>query len=302
MADATLINRIEIAPKADADTRLYRDPVEQRLRALSYTILIVGAFVMALPFFWMVSTACKAPTALNTLPLEWIPSNPMCIENIGFLYERSPRFNQYLVNSAVVTIGRTLGQLITCSLAAYGFARFQFPGKNILFALTLGLLMIPFQAILIPEYLLLRQFGWLDQFSALIIPGTFSAFAMFLLRQAFLQIPLELEESAMIDGANPLQILWRITLPLSQAAVAAFAVITVQAAWNDFLFPLVAAGTNPDVRVITLGLSLLQGERSTPWNLLMMGSFLATVPMLILFVIFQRQFVEGVSMSGLGGR
>jgi multiple sugar transport system permease protein len=279
-----------------------RDPLDGWLRMGSYAVLIIGALVMALPFFWMVSTACKAPQALNTLPLQWIPDNPTCIENIGLLYERVPRFNQYLVNSAIVTVARTVGQLLTCALAAYGFARFRFPGKNVMFALSLALLMIPFQAILIPEYLLLRQLDWLDTFAALIIPGTFSAFAMFLLRQAFLQIPLELEESAMIDGANPLQILWRITLPLSRAAVAAFAVITIQAAWNDFLFPLVAAGTNADVRVITLGLSLLQGERSTPWNLLMMGSFLATVPMLILFVVLQRQFVEGVSQSGLGGR
>ena len=271
-------------------------------RAISYAILIIGAVAMFLPFFWMITTACKAPQELNTLPLQWLPSNPTCGENIRLLYEQSPRFNDYLRNSAIVTIGRTLGQLITCSLAAYGFARFTFPGKNILFALSLGLLMIPFQAILIPEYLLLRELDWLDTFAALIIPGTFSAFAMFLLRQAFMGIPVELEESAQIDGANPLQVLWSITLPLSRAAVAAFAVITVQAAWNDFLFPLVAAGTNADVRVVTLGLSLLQGERSTPWNVLMMGSFLATVPMLALFALLQRQFVEGVSMSGLGGR
>jgi len=163
-----------------------------------------------------------------------------------------------------------------------------------------GLLMIPFQAILIPEYLLLRQLGWLNTFAALIIPGAFSAFAMFLLRQAFLQIPVELEESAMIDGANPLQVLRFIVLPLSRAALVAFAVITVQAAWNDFLFPLVVAN-EPQTRVVTIRIALLQGERSTPWNLLMMGSFLATVPMLILFVILQRYFIEGVSMTGVKG-
>lgn len=272
------------------------------MRFLTYAILIVGAIGMILPFAWMISTSCKSPQELNTLPLRWIPNDISCAENLQLLYQRSPRFNEYLLNSAFVTAARTIGQLITCSLAAYGFARFQFPGRNFLFALSLGLLMIPFQAILIPEYLLLRQINWLNTFPALIIPGTFSVFAMFLLRQAFLQIPLELEESAMIDGANPLRILWSITLPLSRAALAAFAVITVQAAWNDFLFPLIAAPTNPDTRVITLGLALLQGERSTPYNLMMMGSFLATMPMLLLFLILQRQFVEGVSMSGLGGR
>ncbi|MFN8530648.1 MAG: carbohydrate ABC transporter permease [Anaerolineae bacterium] len=284
------------------ETGVHRDDLGIAMRIVVYLILITGALVMALPFFWMISTACKQPTELNTLPLRWIPENSVCLENIQALYQLSPDFNRYLLNSAIVTIARTVGQLITCSLAAYGFARFRFPGKNLLFALSLGLLMIPFQAILIPEYLLLRQIGWLDKFAALIIPGSFSAFAMFLLRQAFMQIPVELEESAMIDGANPLQVLWRIVLPLSGAALAAFAVITIQAAWNDFLFPLVAAGTNPNVRVVTIGVALLQGERLTPWNLLMMGSFLATLPMLALFVLLQRYFVEGVSLSGLGGR
>jgi multiple sugar transport system permease protein len=203
-----------------------------------------------------------------------------------------------MVNSAVITIGRTLGQLVTCSLAAYGFARFHFPGRNIIFALCLGLLMVPFQAILIPEYLLLRGLGWLNTFFALIVPGTFSAFAMFLLRQAFLQIPVELEESAMIDGANPLEVLWHITLPLSVPALTAFAVITVQAAWNDFLFPLVVANRQ-ETRVVTIGISLLQGQRDTPWNLMMMGSLLATLPMVILFLLLQRYFLEGIAMSGV---
>ncbi|HEX2906072.1 MAG TPA: carbohydrate ABC transporter permease [Phototrophicaceae bacterium] len=270
------------------------------IKVLTYFVLILGAVVMVLPFVWMASTACKVPAELNTLPVRWIPQTPVCRENLNLLYETSPNFNRYLLNSALLTIGRLVGQLVTCSLAAYGFARFKFPGRNVIFALSLGLLMVPFQAILIPEYLLLRQLDWLNSFRALIIPGAFSAFAMFLLRQAFLQIPLELEESAMIDGANPLQVLRYITLPLSGPALAAFAVITIQAAWNDFLFPLVVANT-PDTRVVTIGISLLQGERSTPWNLLMMGSFLATMPMLILFVILQRYFIEGVTMSGIKG-
>jgi multiple sugar transport system permease protein len=270
------------------------------LKIVTYLMLAIGAVVMVMPFAWMASTACKPPAELSTLPIRWIPQNPSCIENLNRLYQTSPNFSRYMLNSAIMTVGRTLGQLVTCSLAAYGFARYPFPGRNVIFALCLGLLMVPFQAILIPEYLLLRQLGWLNSFAALIVPGTFSAFAMFLLRQAFLQIPLELEESAMIDGANPLQILRFITLPLSGPALAAFAVITVQAAWNDFLFPLVAANT-PDTRVVTIGISLLQGERSTPWNLLMMGSFLATVPMLALFVMLQRYFIEGVAMSGIKG-
>jgi multiple sugar transport system permease protein len=168
----------------------------------------------------------------------------------------------------------------------------------VIFALCLGLLMVPFQAILIPEYTLIRELKWLNTFKALIVPGMFSAFALFLLRQAFLQIPLEIEEAAIMDGANPLQVLWHVTLPLSVPALAAFAVITVQAAWNDFLFPLVVSST-PKTRVVTIGIALLQGERSTPWNLLMMGSLLATLPMLVLFLLFQRYFIAGISTGGV---
>jgi multiple sugar transport system permease protein len=272
--------------------------VNLSIKALTYLVLIVGAVVMMLPFLWMISTACKPSEELNITPVNWFPQNVSCAANNNRLFELSNHFNDYMVNSAVMTIGRTLGQLVTCSLAAYGFARFQFPGRNIIFALCLGLLMVPFQAILIPEYLLLRGLGWLNTFFALIVPGTFSAFAMFLLRQAFLQIPVELEESAMIDGANPLEVLWHITLPLSVPALTAFAVITVQAAWNDFLFPLVVANRQ-ETRVVTIGISLLQGQRDTPWNLMMMGSLLATLPMVILFLLLQRYFLEGIAMSGV---
>lgn len=268
------------------------------IQFISYAVLIAGAVIMILPFVWMTSTACKPPIELNKVPVRWLPENPVCQDNLQSLYDTSEHFNRYLLNTALMTIGRTLGQLVTCSLAAYGFARFSFPGRNVLFALCLGLLMVPSQAILIPEYTLIQKLGWLNTFYALIVPGVFSAFALFLLRQAFLQIPLEIEEAAIIDGANPLQVLWHVTLPLSIPALAAFAVITVQAAWNDFLYPLVVSNA-PGTRVITIGIALLQGERRTPWNLLMMGSLLATLPMLIVFLLFQRYFIAGISAGGV---
>ena len=268
------------------------------IRVLCYAVLIAGALIMVLPFLWMASTACKPPVELNRVPVTFLPENPVCRQNLDALYSTSPHFSRYLLNSAIVTIGRTLGQLVTCSLAAYGFARFKFPGRGVIFALCLALLMVPFQAILIPEFMLIRKLGWLNTFKALIVPGTFSAFALFLLRQAFLQIPVEIEEAAIIDGANPLRVLWHVTLPLSVPALAAFAVITVQAAWNDFLYPLVVSNS-PDTRVVTIGVALLQGERRTPYNLLMMGSFLATVPMLVLFLALQRYFIAGIAMGGV---
>jgi multiple sugar transport system permease protein len=275
----------------------YRD-IPPWIRLFSYVVLIAGAVVMILPFVWMTSTACKPPVELSKIPVRWVPQHAVCGDNLQELYDTSPNFNRYLFNSALMTLGRTLGQLVTCSLAAYGFARFQFPGRNVLFAICLGLLMVPFQAILIPEYVLIRDLGWRDTFYALIVPGTFSAFALFLLRQAFMQIPVEIEEAAIMDGANPLRVLWYITLPLSIPALAAFAVITIQAAWNDFLYPLVVTNT-PSTRVVTIGIALLQGERRTPWNLLMMGSLLATLPMLVVFLVFQRYFIAGISAGSV---
>ncbi|MEP7290654.1 MAG: carbohydrate ABC transporter permease [Chloroflexota bacterium] len=294
-----MVEKIKSSLLADSPEEQARyDRLSRSARWVVYGLLILGAVVMILPFVWMLSSACKPPGEINTVPVTLIPNNVSCFENLAGLYGESPNFNNTLVNTAIMTIGRTLGQLITCSLAAYGFARFKFPGRGLFFALCLGLLMIPFQAILIPEYLLIRSLGWRNTFQALIVPGVFSAFALFLLRQAFLQIPLELEESATIDGANPLQVLWHITLPLSVPALTAFAVITIQAAWNDFLYPLVVAN-GESTRVVTIGISLLQGQRDTPWNLLMMGSLIATLPMLVLFLLLQRYFIEGVSMSGV---
>jgi multiple sugar transport system permease protein len=264
------------------------------IKIVLYLILAIGAVVMILPFVWMASTACKPPAELTILPMRLLPQKASCDINFAQLYKTSPDFNRFLLNSAIVTLGRTFGQLITCSLAAYGFARFKFPLRNVIFALCLALLMVPFQAIVIPEFVLVKTLGWRNTFAALIVPGIFSAFAMFLLRQAFLQIPVDFEEAAMLDGANPLQVLWHVILPLSLPALAAFAVITMQAAWNDFLWPLVIT-SSPDTTVVTVGVALLQGQRNTPYNLLMMGSLLATLPMLILFVILQRYFIEGVS-------
>jgi multiple sugar transport system permease protein len=273
---------------------------EALIRLLMYILLIGGAVIMVLPFVWMASTACKPNNEVNFIPIRFFPQQVACGETLNTLYNQQPMFNTYLFNSFLVTVGRTLGQLVMCTLAAYGYARFKFPGRNVLFLLCLGLLMVPYQAILIPQYLVVQQFGLLNTLAGIIAPNIFSAFSLFLLRQGFMQIPLELEEAAQLDGANPLQVLYRVTIPLCIPTLAAFAVISIQAAWNDFLWPLVVSNT-PDTRVVTIGVALLQGERNTPWNLIMMGSLIATLPMMILFLLLQRYFVQGIAMSGLKG-
>lgn len=274
--------------------------LDWQTKAFMYIVLLLGAIIMILPFIWMTSTACKAPTELSRVPITLFPEEPSCLSNLDTLYEESPEFNRLLFNTVIMTVTRTIGQLVFCSLAAYGFARYKFPGRGIIFGATIGLLMVPFQAIVIPQFILVSELGWRDTFVGLISPNLFSAFALFLLRQTFLQIPPELEEAAEIDGANPLQTLIRVVIPLSIPALAALTVISIQAGWNDFLWPLVITTTN-ETRVVTIGIALLQGERSTPWNLIMMGSFIATIPMVVLFLLLQRYFLEGVAMSGVKG-
>lgn len=296
---ATQLPRTTPPPKAATTPEFpaYLD-LSWRGKALLYVILSLGALVMVLPFIWMASTACKPPPELSQVPIRLLPQEPVCGSNLDGLYLRQPEFNRMMFNTALVTVARVIGQIVFCSLAAYGFARFRFPGREVLFAATLGLLMVPYQAIVIPQFILINGLDLKDTFVGLISPNLFNAFGLFLLRQAFLQIPRELEESAEIDGANPLQILWLLVIPLSIPALAAFAVIAVQAAWNDFLWPLVIT-TSSDTRVVTVAIALLQGERSTPWNLIMMGSLIATLPMILLFMTLQRYFIEGVALSGV---
>ena len=191
-------------------------------------------------------------------------------------------------------------QVVTCSLAGYGFARMRFPGKNILFMLYLAALMVPFQVIVIPEFILIKYLGWLDTFQALIVPGIFSAFGTFLLRQFFLTLPRSLEEAAIIDGCGLLGVLWRIVLPLSKPALSALVIFTFLWSWNDFLWPLVAIKSN-EMQVLSLGLLTLQGQYSTNWPYLSAGAVMASLPMLIIYILLQKQFVQGIAMTGIKG-
>jgi multiple sugar transport system permease protein len=195
-----------------------------------------------------------------------------------------------------MTAGRTLGQLLFCSLAAYAFARIEFPGRNVLFILMLSVLMVPPQVFYLPQYLIMQDLGWLNSLQALIVPGMFSAFGTFLLRQFFLGLPKELDEAARIDGANHLQIYWRVILPLAKPALIALAIFTILWSWNDLLWPLIV---NDSVNKMTLsvGLASLQGEHSTNFAILMAGAW----PMLVMFVVFQRYFIEGIAITGSKG-
>lgn len=263
-----------------------------------HIILILGAIVMVMPFLWMITTSLKTlPESMRVpptlLPTEWK------FENYASVFNKID-FIRYYMNTIWMTVGRTIGQLVLCSLAAYGFARLRFPGKEIIFLGILSVLMVPSQVVMIPSFVLMRELGWIDTFYALIVPGIFSAFGTFLLRQFFMSLPKDLDEAAKIDGASLFGIYWRIYLPLSKAALVSLAIFTMLASWNDLLWPLIMTNSE-EMRVLTIGISSFQGQYATDYTLLMAGALMATAPMIILFIFFQRYFIEGIALSGIKG-
>ncbi|NED96595.1 carbohydrate ABC transporter permease [Phytoactinopolyspora alkaliphila] len=265
---------------------------------ITHAVLIAGAVVMVFPFVWQVLTAFKTQAEAVAVPVQVFPSR---WEWAVFteIFDVLP-FAEQLRTSAIVALVRTVGQVLLCSLAAYAFARLHFRGRELLFALFLSVLMVPGQLLILPQYELMVSFGLLNTIPALILPGLFSAFGTFLLRQFFLTIPAELEEAALIDGASRLRIYWSVMLPLVRPALAALAVITMMNSWNDLLWPLVV-NTDPNVMPISAGLTTLQGQFQTNYPALMAGALLASLPMLLVFLVLQRQFVQGIALTGSKG-
>lgn len=205
-----------------------------------------------------------------------------------------------MLNSAVNALARTAAQLLFCSMAAYAFARLEFPGRKVLFGVFLSVLLVPSQLLVIPQYRIMQELHLLNSLPALFLPGMFSAFGTFLLRQFFLALPRELEEAARIDGANPLRIYWSIMLPLARPGLVALGVITMIWSWNDLLWPLIVS-TDPSEMTLSVGLASLQSQYNTDYPVLMAGSVLATVPVIAVFVVLQRQVVEGIARTGTTG-
>lgn len=271
-----------------------RNPIGQ---AALYAILILGSVIMLAPFVVMVVVSLwpNAAFLARRFPLDQIT-----LANYFETFTVLP-FGRYFLNSTVVTVTVTVFQILIASLAAFAFARLRFRGREALFLLYLATLMIPAQVTLIPNFLIIRSLDWYDTYPALIAPGLFSALSTFLLRQFYRSIPIDLDDAARMDGASSLRIWGQIMLPLSQPIMAALAVFTFQGTWNDFLWPLVVTGSDK-MRTIPIGLSYFVGQYSTAWNLLMAGSVLALLPVLILYLFAQKTFVQGITLSGMGGR
>jgi multiple sugar transport system permease protein len=268
-------------------------------KALTYLLLLAGAVVFVVPFLWMLSTSLKAEAQVFTFPPAWLPQ-PAVWQNYVQAVTELP-FARFFVNSVVTATGVTVLQLITSSTAAYAFARLRLPGRDVLFMLYLATLMIPFEIVMIPDFIIVKQLGWYDTFAALIIPRSFTAFGVFLLRQAFLTLPTELDDAALIDGASRLQIFWHVVLPLAKPALATLTIFTFLGEWTQLLWPLVVTNS-AEMLTLSVGLATFQGQYGTQWNLMMAGSAIATLPVLIVFFLGQKHFVRSVALTGFGGR
>lgn len=267
-------------------------------RGALYALLIAGALLMLFPFAWMVSTSLKPDQELFVTPPRLLPS-PFRPDNYARVAEMFP-LGRFLLNSLVVAIVSTTLQILTSAMAAYAFARLRFRGRDLLFFAYLATLMVPIQVTIVPLFVEMRFLGFVNSYPGLILPGIASAFGTFLLRQAFLSLPHELEEAAFIDGASHLTVFRRIVLPLSRPALAAFTVFAFMASWNSFLWPLVVTSSQ-DLMTLPVGLSNLHGQYATAWNLVMAGATISVIPIIAVYALAQRHVIRGVALSGLKG-
>jgi multiple sugar transport system permease protein len=295
-----------------------RAPARQRrrfrpTRALRYVILSAGAILFVAPFAYMVSSSFQPLSEIFSYPPQWIPSNPTLDNYVGF-FGSGHQIGRWVLNSAFTTATITILQLFFSSLVAYTFAKRTFPGRDFLFFLGLATMMLPVQVTLIPNYLILRGIplfggndlagvgghGWLDSYWGIIVPNLVNPFGIFLLRQYMKSIPDELLDAARIDGAGHFKLYWKVVLPLSRPALAALAILTFQFWWSAFFWPLIVI-SSPSMYTLPLGLALFQEQHRTVWNLIMAGSVLAAIPLIVIFLVFQRQFVRGISLQGMKG-
>lgn len=267
--------------------------------ALAYVALVAVAFLMIFPFLWMVGTSFKHFDEAFVFPPQFLPKQWRG-DNYVRLFEAVPMV-PFLLNSAKLTSLTVIGILLSCSMAGFALARLAFPGSGTLFGGTLVTLMVPYQATMIPVFIMLQAIGWKNTHYPLWVPAFFgSAFGVFMLRQFFLSIPKDLYEAALVDGCSPGGVLFRIYLPLSKPALATLGVFTFMASWNDLLNPLIYIDTIEKMP-LTAGLSFLQSQYGSDWPLMMAGAVISILPILIVFLFAQRSFIEGIAATGLKG-
>ena len=265
----------------------------------THLTLALFALVTVTPYLWLLSTSLKLRTEVFTPTPKWIPW-PINFGNYAEVFDRAP-FGTFLVNTIIVVCGILAVQLLTVTLAAYVFARRKFRGADILFLLFLIQMMIPIQATFLPNFLTLKSLDLLNTRVAMMLPFFASGYGTFLLRQAFKQIPRDLEDAAVIDGCGGLHFLWHVLIPLAKPTLVAFGLISLVSHWNDYLWPLIVTDTL-DVRTLTIGLGMfVQQESGADWTLLMAATAFVTAPLMGIFLVFQRKFIESFMFTGLKG-
>lgn len=265
---------------------------------LLYGAMLGAGLVIAFPFFWMLSTSLKSEAEATSFPPSVLPADWLFTNYVDAW--RAAPFGRYFLNSAVMAAGQVFFGLVTSSLAAYALARMRVPGRRVIFGALLATLIIPPEVTLIPNYISMQRLGWYNTYVALIVPFGASVFNVFLLRQAFLQLPGELYEAAVLEGCTHLRFLWQFAVPLSRPVLAIIALLTAIRAWNDFQWPLIVTDT-PDLRPIQVGLTIFRSDVSTNFQLLMAGSMMAVLPVVVLFLVTQRQFIQGIARSAIRG-
>jgi multiple sugar transport system permease protein len=277
-----------------------------------YLFLTISGILMMIPFLWMVSTSVKPDYQIGDFPPSWIPQEFNWANYTGAWVQA--HFSKYLSNTVIYAGFSTIGQVLFCAMAGYAFGRLEFPGRNFLFVFVLATMMIPFQMLLIPLFVILRYWplaggnsllglggtGLIDTLVGLTLPSTISAFGIFLMRQFSKTLPSELADAARIDGCNETAIFWRVMLPLMKPALTTLAIFAFQGAWNDFTWPLVIT-MSEDTRTLQLGLQVFQNMHFTEWGLLMAGTTMTILPLIVIFLFAQRYFIQGIALTGTKG-
>jgi multiple sugar transport system permease protein len=263
-----------------------------------YSALLILVAALLVPFFWMVSSSLKADNQVFTIPIQWIPEE-FVWRNYADIWTRIPMLG-YLQNSLYLSVIITALQVLTGSLAAYGFSKVRFPGRDVLFLGYIGTIAVPWQAYMVPQYIMMQHLGLTNSFNALILLQAFGAFGVFLMRQYYMTIPDELCEAARIDGLSEYGIWARVILPLSKPALASLALLTFVNTWNDYMGPFIYLTSNR-LWTVQLGLRSFVGQFDAEYAMIMTGSVISVVPILVIFLIGQRYFIQGIATSGMKG-
>lgn len=265
-------------------------------RGFLYAVLVIYAIITMIPFLWALSSSFKTLEEIVSGTITFIPKN-FTLDNYEQIFLKQELFPRWLFNSLFIAVSITLLNLILNSMAGYALARIHFIGRNAFFIIILAVLMIPAQVTLIPNYLILKSFGWLNTYQGMIVPGAINATFIFMMRQFFINFPKELEEAAELDGLSKMGTFFRVVLPLARPALAAQAIFVFMGAWNEFMKPLIIM-SSPEMFTLPLGLNTFKGQFISYWNYIMAASMIFTIPVLVIYAFFNKYFIKGISFTG----